>query len=401
MQSGKIVVENLYKVFGAEPQEAIELLKQGWSKERILAEKGAVIGVSDVSFSVEEGEIFVLMGLSGSGKSTLIRLINRLVEPSDGDVYIDGQNVAKMPKSELIDLRRRDMSMVFQSFALMPSRSVLDNAAFGLEVAGKSKKEREQRAMQVLTQVGLDTFAHKMPHELSGGMQQRVGLARALAVDPSMIIMDEAFSALDPLKRREMQDVLLELQKTDRRTIIFVSHDIEEAMRIGTRIGIMEGGKLVQVGTPQELIDNPANDYVRNFFNTVDTNRYLTAGQLMADSVPIYVHNGKAPDAQKVCQELQALDKHYAFIVDEQHTFQGSISLERIALLVEGGTTCGLDSSVLKPIKPIPEDLPLDQVIERLVDNEGPIPVVDCNGRYSGAISKGRLLTRLQGEFHE
>lgn len=401
MQSGKIVVENLYKVFGTDPQEAIDLLKQGWSKERILAEKGAVIGVSDVSFSVEEGEIFVLMGLSGSGKSTLIRLINRLVEPSSGNVYIDGQNVAKLPKAQLIDLRRRDMSMVFQSFALMPSRSVLDNAAFGLEVAGKSKKEREARAMQVLKQVGLDTFAHKMPHELSGGMQQRVGLARALAVDPSMIIMDEAFSALDPLKRREMQDVLLELQKTDRRTIIFVSHDIEEAMRIGTRIGIMEGGKLVQVGTPQELIDNPANDYVRNFFNTVDTNRYLTAGQLMADSVPLYVHNGKAPDAQKVCQELQALDKHYAFIVDEQNTFQGSISLEKIALLVEGGTTCGLDSSVLKSIKPVPEDLPLDQVIERLVDNEGPIPVVDSNGRYSGAISKGRLLTRLQGEFHE
>jgi glycine betaine/proline transport system ATP-binding protein len=216
-----------------------------------------------------------------------------------------------------------------------------------------------------------------------------------------MIIMDEAFSALDPLKRREMQDVLLELQKTDRRTIIFVSHDIEEAMRIGTRIGIMEGGKLVQIGTPQELIDNPANDYVRNFFNTVDTNRYLTAGQLMANSVPIYVNNGIAPDAQKVCQELQALDKHYAFIVDEHNNFQGSISLERIALLVEGGSSCGLDSDVLKQIKPIAEDTPLDQVIERLVDNEGPIPVIDAHGHYSGAISKGRLLTRLQGESHE
>ena len=249
MQSGKIVVQNLYKVFGQQPQEAIDLLKQGWSKERILAERGAVIGVSDVSFSVEEGEIFVLMGLSGSGKSTLIRLINRLIEPTAGDVFIDGQNVAKLPKAQLIDLRRRDMSMVFQSFALMPSRTVLDNAAFGLEVAGKSKKERERRAMEVLEQVGLAPFAQKYPHELSGGMQQRVGLARALAVDPSMIIMDEAFSALDPLKRREMQDVLLQLQKTHRRTIIFVSHDIEEAMRIGTRIGIMEGGKLVQVGT--------------------------------------------------------------------------------------------------------------------------------------------------------
>ncbi|KIP99988.1 MULTISPECIES: glycine betaine/L-proline ABC transporter ATP-binding protein [Pseudomonas] len=398
MQSGKIVVENLYKVFGDKPQEAIDLLKQGWSKDRILAEKGAVIGVSDVSFSVEEGEIFVLMGLSGSGKSTLIRLINRLVEPTAGDVFIDGQNVAKLPKDQLIELRRRDMSMVFQSFALMPSRTVLDNAAFGLEVAGKGRKEREERAMQVLTQVGLDTFASKFPHELSGGMQQRVGLARALAVDPSMIIMDEAFSALDPLKRREMQDILLELQKTDRRTIIFVSHDIEEAMRIGSRIGIMEGGKLIQVGTPQELIDNPANEYVRNFFDTVDTSRYLTAGQLKSDSVPIYVHNGKAPDAQTVCRELQEKDKHYAFIVDEDNKFQGSISLEKIALLVEGGESCSLNQAVLKEINPVPEDMPLDQVIGRLVDNEGPIPVVDQDGNYSGAISKGRLLTRLQGE---
>ncbi|BCD86100.1 proline/glycine betaine ABC transporter ATP-binding protein [Pseudomonas solani] len=398
MQSGKIVVQNLYKVFGQQPQEAIDLLKQGWSKERILAERGAVIGVSDVSFSVEEGEIFVLMGLSGSGKSTLIRLINRLIEPTAGDVFIDGQNVAKLPKAQLIDLRRRDMSMVFQSFALMPSRTVLDNAAFGLEVAGKGKKEREQRAMEVLEQVGLAPFAQKYPHELSGGMQQRVGLARALAVDPSMIIMDEAFSALDPLKRREMQDVLLALQKTHRRTIIFVSHDIEEAMRIGTRIGIMEGGKLVQVGTPQELIEKPANDYVRNFFDTVDTSRYLTAGQLKSDSVPLYVHNGKAPNAQQVCQELQALDKHYAFIVDEDNKFRGSISLEKIALLVEEGQNKCLEPELLKHIVPVPEDLPLEQVIERLVDNEGPIPVVDQDGHYCGAISKGRLLSRLQGE---
>jgi glycine betaine/proline transport system ATP-binding protein len=398
MQPGKIVVENLYKVFGDHPQEAIDLLKQGMSKDQILADKGAVIGVSDVSFSVEEGEIFVLMGLSGSGKSTLIRLINRLIEPSAGDVFIDGQNVAKLPKDQLIELRRRDMSMVFQSFALMPSRSVLDNAAFGLEVAGMNRRDREERAMTVLRQVGLDTFADKFPHELSGGMQQRVGLARALAVDPSMIIMDEAFSALDPLKRREMQDILLELQRTDRRTIIFVSHDIEEAMRIGNRIGIMEGGRLVQVGTPQELIDNPANDYVRNFFETVDTSRYLTAGQLMADSVPLYVDNGEAPDAQQVCQDLQDQDQRYAFVVDEDNNFRGSISLEKLALMVDGGQTCSLDQDVLNQIDPAPESLPLNQVIERLVENEGPIPVMDDDGHYSGAISQGDVLSRLQGD---
>ena len=398
MQSGKIVVKNLYKVFGQNEQEAIELLKQGWSKDKILAEKESVIGVSDVSFSVEEGEIFVLMGLSGSGKSTLIRLINRLVEPSAGDVFIDGQNVAKLPKADLIELRRRDMSMVFQSFALMPSRTVLDNAAFGLEVAGVSRKEREERAMEVLEQVGLATFANKHPHELSGGMQQRVGLARALTVNPSMIIMDEAFSALDPLKRREMQDVLLELQKTHRRTIIFVSHDIEEAMRIGNRIGIMEGGKLVQVGTPQELVDNPANEYVRNFFDTVDTSRYLTAGQLMADNVPLFVHNGEAPNAQMVSEELQAQDQHYAFIVDQENNFQGSISLETIALLDDQNQQQRLEKDLLMQIEPLQADLPLEQVIERLVDSDGPVPVVDEDGHYSGAISKGSLLSRLQGE---
>jgi glycine betaine/proline transport system ATP-binding protein len=402
MQAEKVVVRNLFKVFGPQPHDAMEHFKRGWSKDRLLAEQNAVVGVGDVSFSVAEGEIFVLMGLSGSGKSTLIRLINRLInrliEPTAGDVFIDGQNVAKLPHEKLIELRRRDMSMVFQSFALMPSRTVLENAAFGLEVAGDGRKLREQRAMAVLEQVGLASFAHKYPHELSGGMQQRVGLARALAVDPSLMIMDEAFSALDPLKRREMQDVLLQLQKKDRRTIIFVSHDIEEAMRIGTRIGIMEGGRLVQVGTPQELVENPANDYVRNFFDSVDTNRYLTAGQLKADSVPVYVHNGKAPEARQVCQELQACDKHYAFIVDEQNTFRGSISLERIALLVEQNAHLRLEAEVLKQIDPVPEDLPLEEVIQRLVINEGPIPVIDRSGRYAGAISKGRLLSRLQGE---
>ena len=207
-----------------------------------------------------------------------------------------------------------------------------------------------------------------------------------------------AFSALDPLKRREMQDVLLELQKTHRRTIIFVSHDIEEAMRIGNRIGIMEGGKLVQVGTPQELVDNPANEYVRNFFDTVDTSRYLTAGQLMADNVPLFVHNGEAPNAQMVSEELQAQDQHYAFIVDQENNFQGSISLETIALLDDQNQQQRLENDLLMQIEPLQADLPLEQVIERLVDSDGPVPVVDEDGHYSGAISKGSLLSRLQGE---
>jgi glycine betaine/proline transport system ATP-binding protein len=276
MKCHKVRVEGLCKVFGSNPRQALEMLARGVTKDEVFARTGQVVGVHDVSFDVEEGEIFVLMGLSGSGKSTLIRLVNRLVEPSAGKVLVDGRDIAAVRRSELTSLRRKDMSMVFQSFALMPQRTVLSNAAFGLEVAGIARKERERRALAVLEQVGLAPFARKLPAELSGGMQQRVGLARALAVNPSLMIMDEAFSALDPLKRKEMQNVLLQLQREQRRTILFVSHDIEEALRIGNRIAIMEGGRLVQVGTPREIIHEPADDYVRAFFEGVDTSRYLT-----------------------------------------------------------------------------------------------------------------------------
>ncbi|RQO76942.1 glycine betaine/L-proline ABC transporter ATP-binding protein [Aquitalea sp. FJL05] len=291
MQSAKIVVKNLYKVFGGKSADVMRMLKSGEHKDEIFKKTGSVVGVNDVSFAVEEGEIFVLMGLSGSGKSTLIRLINRLMDPTDGQIILDGQDITKLTPKQMVELRRRDMSMVFQSFALMPHRSVLDNAAFGLEISGVDRKTREARGMEVLEQVGLAPFAHKYPHELSGGMQQRVGLVRALAVNPSLMLMDEAFSALDPLKRSEMQDILLDLQREQRRTIFFVSHDLEEALRIGTRIAIMEGGRLVQVGTPQQIIENPADDYVRNFFKSVDTSRYLQAKDLIEVANP--PHSGR------------------------------------------------------------------------------------------------------------
>ncbi|RMC95159.1 glycine betaine/L-proline ABC transporter ATP-binding protein [Aquitalea palustris] len=291
MQSAKIVVKNLYKVFGGKSADVMRMLKSGEHKDDIFKKTGSVVGVNDVSFAVEEGEIFVLMGLSGSGKSTLIRLINRLMDPTDGQIILDGQDITKLTPKQMVELRRRDMSMVFQSFALMPHRSVLDNAAFGLEISGVDRKTREARGMEVLEQVGLAPFAHKYPHELSGGMQQRVGLVRALAVNPSLMLMDEAFSALDPLKRAEMQDILLDLQREQRRTIFFVSHDLEEALRIGTRIAIMEGGRLVQVGTPQQIIENPADDYVRNFFKSVDTSRYLQAKDLIEVANP--PHSGR------------------------------------------------------------------------------------------------------------
>ncbi len=285
MSRPKIQIRDLTKVFGAKPQQALTLLNQGLSKDDVFQRTGQVVGLNRVGFDVHAGEIYVLMGLSGSGKSTLIRLINRLVEPTSGSVVIDGQDVVRMPATELVRWRRKRVAMVFQSFALMPHRTVFDNVAFGLEIAGDKVRQYRDKVMGVLDQVGLKAYAQKYPRQLSGGMQQRVGLARALAVDPDILLMDEAFSALDPLKRTEMQDIMLELQREQRRTIFFVSHDLEEALKIGSRIGIMEGGALVQEGTPHEIVTRPANDYVRRFFKGVDTSRYLTAADLV-DSVP-------------------------------------------------------------------------------------------------------------------
>ncbi|CAE6720068.1 quaternary amine ABC transporter ATP-binding protein [Paraburkholderia haematera] len=384
MNSPKVVVEGLCKVFGTNPKQAIGMLAGGATKEEVFARTGQIVGVHNVSFEVKEGEIFVLMGLSGSGKSTLIRLINRLVEPTAGKVLIDGRDVASVPRAELTALRRKDMSMVFQSFALMPQRTVLSNAAFGLEVAGIGKKEREKRAMTVLEQVGLAPFAQKLPAQLSGGMQQRVGLARALAVNPSLMIMDEAFSALDPLKRKEMQNVLLDLQREQQRTILFVSHDLEEAMRIGTRIAIMEGGKVVQVGTPQQIITNPADDYVRAFFEGIDTSRYLTAGDLMqTDAVPLMQHSPQI-DASSVAATLNG-SADYAFVLDAERKIRGFVCRDAM----------GSASPKLNHIECIRRTTPLDDVVERVVASRAPLPVVEADGSYCGSVNKTNVLNVL------
>ncbi|MFC6519151.1 glycine betaine/L-proline ABC transporter ATP-binding protein [Undibacterium arcticum] len=387
MPSGKVVVENLYKIFDPDPCDALAMLKQGVKKEAVLSQTGKVVGVNDVSFSVNEGEIFVLMGLSGSGKSTLIRLINRLVDPSDGKI-VDGQDVAKLSAKQLVQLRRSDMSMVFQSFALMPHRTVLDNTAFGLEIAGVARKEREQRAARVLEQVGLSTYAKKYPHQLSGGMQQRVGLARALAVNPSLMLMDEAFSALDPLKRKEMQDVLLNLQSEQRRTIFFVSHDLEEALRIGNRIAIMEGGRLVQVGTPQEIIENPADEYVRAFFKSVDTSRYLVASDLLDTAgIPILV-KGQTVGTQPAWHPWLAF-------VNPERKWLGLISTDALS-------ACGnLVQSVQAQHTAVSERTTLQDILPQLLGKAAPLPVLDGNGSYLGVITAASALRKIsQGANH-
>ncbi|MDR6715354.1 glycine betaine/proline transport system ATP-binding protein [Pseudomonas hunanensis] len=296
-------VNNIFKVFGPNPDMAMKMLDEGADKDQIFKKTGHVVGVFDASFSVRRGEIFVIMGLSGSGKSTMVRLFNRLIEPTSGSIHLNGREITGLSDKALLDVRRKDMGMVFQSFALMPHMSVLENSAFGLEISGVSERERHARASQALAQVGLAGHEHSYPHQLSGGMQQRVGLARALANDPTILLMDEAFSALDPLIRSEMQGELIRLQAEQQRTIIFISHDIEEAVRIGHRIAIMEGGRVVQIGTPLQLIQQPANEYVRAFFKGFDVSRVLKTSDMAV------------PDPTTVCQvcrrEMELADTHH------------------------------------------------------------------------------------------
>ena len=392
----KVVVKNLYKVFGNKPDAAMQMLYDGKHKDEVLRQTGQVVGVLDASFEINKGEIFVLMGLSGSGKSTLIRLLNRLIEPSAGSVIVDGEDVAKMSTDKLLSLRRKDMSMVFQSFALLPHRTVVENAAFGLEISGVDVKERERRAMEVLEQVGLHTFAKHMPSQLSGGMQQRVGLARALTVNPSLMLMDEAFSALDPLRRTEMQDVLMKLQQEQKRTIVFVSHDLDEALRIGNRICIMEGGRVVQVGTSDDILQRPADEYVKAFFNGVDTNKYLTAKDVaQKEQVTIFERpDDPANGFSAALERMRMYDRVYAFVLDEQHKVLGVVSAESLLACVnQPGKK--LRDAILPDKTAISGNMPLNQVLQKVVEYPCPLPVVDDNGEYIGAITKTVLLRKL------
>jgi len=261
----KIEVKNVFKIFGDRAAEALQLIRNNQSKEQVLAQTGCVVGVNDLSLSIGSGEIFVIMGLSGSGKSTLVRHFNRLIDPTSGQILVDGEDILQYDMEALREFRRRKISMVFQSFGLLPHRNVLDNVAYGLKVRGESKQLCAERAQQWIETVGLKGYEKKYPHQLSGGMRQRVGLARALAADTDIILMDEAFSALDPLIRAEMQDQLLELQKTLHKTIVFITHDLDEAVRIGNRIAILKDGRLIQVGTPHQILHNPADEYVDRF----------------------------------------------------------------------------------------------------------------------------------------
>ena len=277
----KIEINNVYKIFGSNPKSILPMVKDGASKEEILDKTGHTVGLDNVTLKIEEGEIFVCMGLSGSGKSTLIRHLNRLIDPTDGEIIVEGTNVMSLNKQQLIEFRRHKMSMVFQRFGLFPHRTVIDNVGYGLEMQGVAEAERKKTAMEKIEAVGLSGFENQYPAQLSGGMQQRVGLARALANDTDIMLMDEAFSALDPLIRSDMQKQLIDLQSELKKTIVFITHDLDESLRLGDHIGILNHGKLVQVGTPVDIIMNPADDYVKAFVKDVNRTKVIKAKTIM------------------------------------------------------------------------------------------------------------------------
>ncbi len=392
----RLEVRGLTKVFGDDEKAALEMLATGATKEDVHEKLGVVVGVDNASFEVRAGEIFVIMGLSGSGKSTIIRLLNRLIEPTAGAILLDGRDLAQMSQRELIEVRRRDMSMVFQSFALMPHLTAIENAAFGLAVAGIPAAKRRKIALEALEQVGLAAYADRYPHEMSGGMQQRVGLARALANNPTIMLMDEAFSALDPLIRSEMQDELIRLQKTQRRTIIFISHDLDEAMRIGDRIAIMRDGRIAQVGTPYEILRNPADDYVRAFFRNVNIAKVLRAGDVAhyeAANTIIRVPGELEP----ALQQLWENEQFYGYVKCTADRYQGIVSRETLEREIRNRNP-RFAHAFLPGIEPIRHDTLVHDILRRVAASECPVPVVDDDGVYLGAISKQALLETLDRE---
>ncbi|WP_027695558.1 glycine betaine/L-proline ABC transporter ATP-binding protein ProV [Vibrio litoralis] len=392
----KLEVKNLYKVFGETPDEAFTLIDKGLDKDEIFEKTGLTVGVKDVSLSINEGEIFVIMGLSGSGKSTLVRLLNRLIEPTRGHVYLNGKDIAVISDEELRNVRRNNISMVFQNFALMPHMSVIENAAFGLELAGVDLDKRNDAARNALARVGLESQCESYPDELSGGMKQRVGLARALATDPDILLMDEAFSALDPLIRTEMQDELIRLQNDDRRTIVFISHDLDEAMRIGDRIAIMQNGVVVQVGTPDEILQNPANDYVESFFSGVNVADVYSAKDIARKKPAAVFKKGETDGPAAAMQILSDHDRDYGVVVDKANKYSGIVSQDSLKAAYKEKRP--LSSALLEGTLSLHADTPVSELISQVAEVPYAVPVIDDDGTYHGVITKTRLLQTLDRE---
>ncbi|SHE35743.1 glycine betaine/proline transport system ATP-binding protein [Seinonella peptonophila] len=390
----KIEVRNVTKIFGRTSKKALKLLINGVDKKQIYKKTGLTVGVNQVSFDVETGEIFVIMGLSGSGKSTLLRMLNRLIEPTVGQIFIDGEDIVQMPITQLRHIRRKKLAMVFQHFALFPHRTVRENVEYGLEIQGVEIEQRKNKALEVLQLVGLDGWGERYPDELSGGMQQRVGLARALANDPDILMMDEAFSALDPLIRKEMQDELLELQRSLQRTIIFITHDLDEALRIGDRIALMRDGSIVQIGTPEEILTNPADEYVKKFVEDVNLTDILTIESIMRKGETVLIGREGCRVALKKMRE-KGIPTLVA--IDRDKKVQGLLTADGARKALETGKSVA--DVLVHDVVQVSKESSISELLPIMAEQDftHPAVVVDDNQRLIGIVGRGAIFAALAG----
>lgn len=390
-QTKKIEIKNVTKVFGKHTKKALQLLKDGKTKREVLELNGATVGVNNATFDVYDGEIFVIMGLSGSGKSTLVRMLNRLIEPTAGHILLDGEDIVSLTKDELRKVRRKKIGMVFQNFALFPHKTILQNTEYGLEIQGINKAIRQEKAKESLKLVGLSGYENQYPDQLSGGMQQRVGLARALTNDPDILLMDEAFSALDPLIRKDMQNELLQLHDEMGKTIIFITHDLNEALRIGDRIALMRDGQIVQVGTPEEILMNPSNKYVERFVEDVDLSRVLTASHIMKQAESVQLDRG--PRVALRLMKNQGISSIY--IVDKQNRLLGAVTAQDANKAFEQGKP--LKDVLIENIPAVQSDTLLTDLFNLVSTATIPVAVVDDAHRLQGIIIRGALIGAMSG----
>lgn len=383
-------VKHLSKIFGKRQKAALEMVKAGKSKSEIFKKTGATVGVYDTSFEVKEGEIFVIMGLSGSGKSTLVRMLNCLIEPSTGSILLGGKDISTMSAEQLREVRRHDINMVFQSFALFPHKTILENTEFGLELRGVPKEKRQELAERALDNSGLLDFKDQYPDQLSGGMQQRVGLARALANSPKILLMDEAFSALDPLIRREMQDELLDLQDSMKQTIIFISHDLNEALRIGDRIALMKDGQIMQIGTGEEILTNPANDFVREFVEDVDRSKVLTAQNIMIKPLTTTI---ELDGPQVALNRMHNEEVSMLMATNRRRQLVGSITADAAIEARKKGLP--LSEVIDRDVRTVSKDTVITDIMPLIYDSSAPIAVTDDDNRLLGVVIRGRVIEAL------
>ena len=396
--SNHLEVKNLFKIFGPSPEKAVELSRQGNSKAEILKDTGNTIGVNNASFTVKKGETFVVMGLSGSGKSTLIRNLNRLQDPTSGEVLLNGKDVVGMSEEELREVRRKEMGMVFQNFGLFPHRSVRRNVDYGLEVQGVEEEERIERAYKVLDTVGLKGYEEQYPSELSGGMQQRVGLARALVNDPDILLMDEAFSALDPLIRTDMQDQLIELQEKLQKTIVFITHDLDEALKLGDRIAVMYDGTIVQIGTPEEILTTPANDYVKNFVENVDRSKVIKAESIMKK--PRGVVDTKA-GPKTALRQMEKEQLSSIFVTDNKQRLRGIVTVDDAKRLADKGEKSLSSIIILDDVYKVSPDTLITDLLPMAGKTKYPIAVIDESNRLLGLVVRVSVITGIHGKIEE